>query len=148
MRRPALLAAALAALAAACSSPCRDLGNRLCGCVGAGTLRDTCERMIKNQLDAVNPSRSTEDTCDCLMGSCTSPAADVNFCEWIQTDAGKQACGLAYPPTSPDRTAAPAACYACPQDQTLRVDATSGTRWCCPNAATTVTCTGGTCTCS
>ncbi len=112
MRRPALLAAALAALAAAaCSSPCQDLGNRLCSCMGVGAARDTCKKTIENQLSSVKPSKGVENLCDCLLSSCHEPSPDVTFCEWILTDAGMQACGLAYPAATSDPTTAPAVCY-------------------------------------
>ena len=147
MRPTVLLAAALAALAAAgCSSPCQDLGDRMCSCVPAGTARDNCKQQIKNQLDAVNPGKATEDVCDCLLGTCNAPDG-VYFCEWIVTDPGMQACGLAYP-SGPDRTAAPVACYGCPSGE-ARVCATGGTPCqCCPTAQPTLTCAqDGTCTC-
>jgi hypothetical protein len=145
MRRPLLLAAALAALAgAACSSPCQDLGDRLCSCAGAGSARDTCKRTIQNQLNSVNPSKATENTCECLLSTCREPAADVYFCEWITTDAGRQACGLAYP-AGPDRSAPPAQCYACVAGEAPSCDGT--TCWCCPEGEK-ATCAGGACTCA
>ncbi len=89
MRRAAAL---LLALAAACSTPpCQELGQRLCGCTGAD--KDTCKRTVEKQLESVSASDSV---CDERLATCKAPSGAV-FCEWIHTDAGKVACGLAQP---------------------------------------------------
>lgn len=92
MRRLAL--AALAVLAAACTSPCQELGDRICRCPPTGVTKDTCETQVKNAVGS--PTSSQEDVCSKLLDSCNGPDG-VDFCEWITTEAGKEACGLAYP---------------------------------------------------
>jgi hypothetical protein len=91
MRRPVLvLALALAALG--CSeSPCQELGERLCACTAAG---DTCETQVEGQLDSVD---LTEGRCEEVLAVCNAPAG-ADFCEWLLTSDGKQACGLAPAP--------------------------------------------------
>lgn len=100
MRRALALAALLAALAAtACSSPCQDLGDRLCSCTTVGTARDTCKQQVKDQLDASSPSKSTEDVCTQKLSTCNAPSG-AEFCEWILTSCGKFSCGLTPDPTA------------------------------------------------
>jgi hypothetical protein len=92
MGRP-LLAAALLALLAACSDPCRELGNELCRCAPAGTTRDTCERQVKQELDRVNPDDDQDAFCDGKLATCKAPAG-ADFCQWLDTACGKAQCGL------------------------------------------------------
>lgn len=87
------LAAALLALLAACSTPCRDLGDRLCRCTSAGTTRDTCERQVKQDLDRVKPTGEQDDFCSARLDTCNAPDG-AEFCEWIETTCGKASCGL------------------------------------------------------
>ena len=96
MRRVAL--ASLLALAAACStSPCQELGERLCQCQ-PGTTKDTCKTQVQNQLKDLSPD---ESTCQKHLDQCNAPAG-VDFCEWLLTANGKTACGLApQPPPTP-----------------------------------------------
>ncbi len=151
MRHALALLPLVLLLASACSSPCQDLGNRLCSCVPAGSSRDSCKKQIENQLKSVHPTEATEDLCDCLLGSCREPAGTL-FCEWIQTDDGRLACGLTFPPTA-DRSAPPDSCYACPAGQTRTCSGTLCV--CCPDDGQSpspqLTCTGATidtCACS
>jgi hypothetical protein len=96
--RPAHLAFLAALAAAGCSTPCQDLGDRLCQCTPAGTAQDTCKTQVKNQLSAANPSGSVEDFCSQKLGSCKVPASagGAGFCDWFLTQCGKEACGLAF----------------------------------------------------
>lgn len=87
------LAAALLALLAACSDPCRELGDELCRCVPAGTSRDTCERQVKQELDRLSPSGAQEEYCDAKLDTCEQPDG-ADFCEWLDTACGKARCGL------------------------------------------------------
>jgi hypothetical protein len=92
MGRP-LLAAGLVALLAACSTPCRELGDRLCRCAPAGTTRDTCERQVKQELDRLDPSDAQDDLCEAKLDTCEAPDG-AEFCEWLETSCGKAQCGL------------------------------------------------------
>ena len=94
MRR--LSIAALVLLAAACSDPCKDLGNRICKCIPVGTSVDTCKQEVDNMVKSVDPTKDQDRICSDYLDSC-GPPAGVDFCEWLQTEAGKVACGLAYP---------------------------------------------------
>ena len=88
MRRVAL--ASLLALAAACStSPCQELGERICQCQ-PGTTKDTCKTQVQNQLKNVSPD---EGFCQGRLNVCNAPEG-VDFCEWLLTAPGKTACGL------------------------------------------------------
>lgn len=105
MRRTLPLALALAAglAAAGCStSPCQRLGEKLCQCTGAAS--DTCTTEIENQLKSVDTSSQTIlDQCEKLLARCTQPTG-ADFCEWLRTDAGQVACGLAPEPASATTT--------------------------------------------
>lgn len=92
MRR-LLLALAAASALAACSSPCQDLGNRLCRCAGVGTTRDACERQVKDDVSRLNPSKDVEDVCSARLQTCNAPSG-ADFCEWLLTSCGKASCGL------------------------------------------------------
>jgi hypothetical protein len=92
MGRP-VLAAALLALLAACSDPCRELGDRLCRCAPAGTSRDTCERQVKQELDRLDPGDDRDRLCDGKLATCEEPSG-ADFCEWLDTACGKARCGL------------------------------------------------------
>lgn len=92
MLRLALALLAVAALAA-CSSPCQDLGDRLCRCSGVGTTRDACERQVKDDLKRLNPSKDVEDLCSARLDTCSAPSG-ADFCEWLLTACGKASCGL------------------------------------------------------
>jgi hypothetical protein len=96
--RAVALAAALAALAAAaCGSPCQDLGDRICDCQPQGTSRDSCRSTVKSTLSANNPTGDQQDTCRHLLDTCVAPAGAANICDFVNSEAGKQACGMAYP---------------------------------------------------
>lgn len=99
MRRLALVLAT-AALVVACSSPCEDLGDRLCRCGGVGTTRSACEDAMKDELERLDPSKAVEDLCEQRLDTCHAPR-DAEFCEWLDTACGKASCGL-----SADDTAA------------------------------------------
>ncbi len=89
---------ALAAFAAGCSkSPCQELGEKLCGCTGLSS--DACKTQVEDQLKALDPSKSTEDLCDQFLGTCNAPP-NAQFCEWLLTTDGKEACGLAKTPST------------------------------------------------
>jgi hypothetical protein len=102
MRRS--IAAALLALSAACSSPCQDLATRICECRPTGGDRDVCQRAIEQQIDSGSPrpGESEQDFCERKLATCADPSDDANACARLETEEGKQACGLAFddpPPT-------------------------------------------------
>lgn len=96
MRRlvPALAAAALLSAAGCSESPCQDLGERLCAC--SGQSGDACTTQVEEQLKDLDQPQSTLDRCAALLDSCHEPAG-ARFCEWLGTEDGKRACGLAEP---------------------------------------------------
>ena len=97
MRRTLALALlAAAALAAGCStSPCQELGEKLCSCTGQS--KDTCKTQVEEQLKKLDPSKDQLKVCDELLNSCHEPAG-ASFCEWLRTSDAKVACGVAPPP--------------------------------------------------
>ncbi len=115
MRRPAVIAlAAAAALAAAgCgTSKCQDLGEKLCSCQ-PGMTQDACKSQVQDQLnragvdtagfngmldrvEAGEPIRF-EDRCQAQLDACNTAqqqAGALDFCDFLLTQAGKDACGL------------------------------------------------------
>jgi hypothetical protein len=100
MRRPALafLALALAVAAAGCSSPCQELGDRICNCLPEGTGRTNCQTGVKNRLKAAKPSSAQEDFCNATLDTCPDPGSTSNACDLLNTCQGKVNCGLALPP--------------------------------------------------
>jgi hypothetical protein len=99
--------ALLSALAvAACSSPCQDLGDRLCSCAGSSSASDACKRQVKSELDRHSPGDSF---CSAKLDTCTPPS-DAVFCDWIQTDCGKASCGLSDEPIHATSDGTPGAC--------------------------------------
>ncbi len=117
-RRAVIALAAAAALAAGCgTSACQELGEKLCSCQ-PGTTQDSCKSQVQAQLnelgvdtagfdgmldrvEAGQPARY-EDFCRQRLDDCTAKqeAAGADFCEFLLTQQGKDACGLtpAYPP--------------------------------------------------
>jgi hypothetical protein len=103
-RLPIVLAAAALALAAACSSsPCQELGQKLCVCTGL--TGDACKTQVEDQLKRLDPNQATLDRCQTLLDSCREPLG-VIFCEWINTVDGSAACGLS-PEPQPVTTTTP-----------------------------------------
>ncbi len=96
MRRPLALAlAAAAVLGAGCStSPCQELGEKVCNCSGLSS--DACKTQVEGELKRIDPPQSTLDRCSALLGTCHEPIGAV-FCEWLSTENGKISCGLAEP---------------------------------------------------
>jgi hypothetical protein len=92
------LAACAAVLAAGCStSPCQDLGEKLCACTGLSS--DSCKTQVEEQLKKIDPSQAQLDRCDQLLASCKEPDGAV-FCEWLLTVDAKIACGVAPAPAT------------------------------------------------
>ena len=99
MRRTALaITLALAAALTACSSPCQDLGTRICKCLPEGINRENCERAVERQVEDGNPrpDGDDQDFCEAKLRTCPDPDDDPAVCDRLETEEGKQACGLAY----------------------------------------------------
>jgi hypothetical protein len=95
--RPILAALTLAAFAlSGCGSACQDLGNRICNCQPAGTLRDSCQSSVKAQLNSNSPSGDDQAFCQQKLTTCPDAANDPGACDALKTAAGKQACGIGY----------------------------------------------------
>jgi len=95
-----LLAAALSALAlgaAGCATPCEDLGTRICACQPAGALRTACDNAVKQLVKQAKTDEARQDFCDSKLATCPDPANDSTACDVMNTPAGKERCGLAYP---------------------------------------------------
>ncbi|HTT71322.1 MAG TPA: hypothetical protein VMG32_08880 [Anaeromyxobacteraceae bacterium] len=100
----AVLAGALAGFAlSSCSSPCQDLGSRICGCQPAGSLQDACNTAVKNQIGggSQQPNSADQTRCQALLNSCvapqdpSNPSRQIDFCYFLQSPQGKCACGIA-----------------------------------------------------
>jgi hypothetical protein len=115
MPRPAVIALAAAAVLASAgcgSSACQDLGEKLCACQ-PGMTQDSCKAQVQEQLnqlgvdtagfngmldrvEAGQPIRY-DDYCQQRLDACTDgqdAAKSTDFCEFLLTEAGKNACGL------------------------------------------------------
>lgn len=92
------VAAALATLLPGCSTPCQELGNKLCECRGSGTTRRTCENQVDDELTRLKPDQAAQDACEAALETCHAPKG-VGFCTWLDGTDGKLACGLALPET-------------------------------------------------
>ncbi|HET8538679.1 MAG TPA: hypothetical protein VFL83_02285 [Anaeromyxobacter sp.] len=109
-RAPALVLVAAVALAAGCAtSPCQELGEKLCKCQ-PGMTEDGCKTQVQDQLnqigvgtpgfgpllDHIEAGESAvtfEDYCQERLAACNAPEG-VDFCEWLLTAPGKDACGV------------------------------------------------------
>jgi hypothetical protein len=92
MRTLALTLAAAATLAlAACSNPCRDLGERLCNCTPAGTTKASCKQAVKTEVSNLNPGKDVEAVCSKALDSCYARDG-IEFCDWINGRCGKASC--------------------------------------------------------
>lgn len=88
----------LAIGATGCSTPCEDLGNRVCQCQPEGYVRTNCQTDVKARVRAAAPSGDEAGYCSTVLTTCPDPGGDVAACAWmLNTCAGKVACGLALP---------------------------------------------------
>ena len=95
---------ALALGAVGCTTPCQELGDRICNCLGEGQIRNNCKTNVKARIKASNATTAEQDSCDALLATCPDPNGNVNTCAYINnTCPGRVGCGLALPaPDSPD----------------------------------------------
>lgn len=95
--RPFAASAAVAALALALAgcgdSACQELGERICACQ-PGLGSDACKNLIEDQLGSKDPG---DGYCEARLTTCNAPNGG-NLCEWLLTEEGKIACGLAPEP--------------------------------------------------
>ena len=102
MFRPSSLLPAVAALAlllgaAGCSTPCRELGDRICGCVAEGQTRNACKNDVETRVSENAPTADQQSYCSDLLGTCPDPLEDGEACFYMQTCPGRVACGMALP---------------------------------------------------
>lgn len=90
-----LLIAAVVALAVGCTKPCEELADRICKCTPTGSSVETCKQEVSNVIDSVDPTEGQNARCSDYLDSCVEQGG-ATFCEWITSEAGKVACGLAY----------------------------------------------------
>ncbi|HVP68611.1 MAG TPA: hypothetical protein VMT17_15265 [Anaeromyxobacteraceae bacterium] len=104
--RTALVAgAALAACLAAsgCTTPCQELGDRICNCLPVGSSRNTCQTDVKNRVNTAHPTSDENSYCSALLNTCPDPGTNWDpsspppACALLQTCQGMINCGLAYP---------------------------------------------------
>jgi hypothetical protein len=89
---------ALALGAAGCSTPCQDLGDRICNCEAEGTVRNNCKTNVKARVKAAGVTTSDQDFCQATLATCPDPAGDLDVCAYIlNTCPGRVACGQAFP---------------------------------------------------
>lgn len=96
MRRSAtipLLFSALLALAG-CKSPCRELSERLCDCAES-YQRDDCIQLVAERERNIEPTDAELNACEQKLQTCTINADEPDSCNILETEAGKDACGLA-----------------------------------------------------
>ncbi len=87
-----LLAGSLLAGASGCTHPCLKLAEQICACEPGQIERETCEKQMKSAYDAARP-----DELDAQASVC-SEHLDTCDCHELDTEAGRQACGLARTP--------------------------------------------------
>ena len=89
---------ALALGAVGCSTPCQDLGDRICNCEAEGQIRNNCKSNVKARVKAANATTSEQDYCDAKLATCPDPNGNIDTCAYIiNTCPGRVACGLAIP---------------------------------------------------
>lgn len=88
-----LLSSALLALAG-CKSPCRELSERICDCAEP-FQRESCVRAVAERERLIEPTQEELTACEQELTTCIINPDDRRTCDILQTDEGKQACGLA-----------------------------------------------------
>jgi hypothetical protein len=92
----------LALVTAACGSPCKELAERVCDCQPAGAQRDSCKTAVGSQIGSgtQRPTDADQPFCESKLATCPEPLSTPGQCDLLQTPAGKEACGLAFPPAT------------------------------------------------
>jgi len=74
---------ALALGAVGCSTPCQDLGDRICNCEAEGQIRNNCKSNVKARVKAANATNSEQDYCDAKLATCPDPNGNIDTCAYI-----------------------------------------------------------------
>lgn len=95
VRRPMRLVvlsalASLLLVTSGCKSACRQLTEKQCDCTQSNTEKTACLSRASAQESTFPPSADDEVKCEELLDDCD--------CRLIDTQAGKEACGLAVGP--------------------------------------------------
>ena len=89
---------ALALAATGCSTPCQDLGERICNCEGEGQILNNCKTNVQARVKASSATDSEQDYCEAKLATCPDPNGNIEACAYIlNTCPGRVACGLALP---------------------------------------------------
>ncbi len=88
-----LLSSALLSFAG-CKSPCRELSERLCDCVELFD-REDCLRTVAVEESNLELTAEQQEVCEQRLTTCNIDPNDRSTCALLETDEGKQACGLA-----------------------------------------------------
>ena len=86
---------------AACSSPCRELSERVCECRETRVEREVCRQNASANESRLEPSEDAEALCEQRLDECPDPNAGnrVQLCEELESlPERKVACGLTSPP--------------------------------------------------
>ena len=87
MRSVLLVFAALLLVTSGCKSQCRLLSEKLCDCTSNSNEKTSCLQRAAQQETTFPPTADDEAVCDALAEGCD--------CRLIDTQAGKERCGLA-----------------------------------------------------
>ena len=86
----------VAAGAVACQSPCMQVQQVMCACIGrTQNERTTCEDTASLQEGLVDPDEAAFARCEALLPGCEALLA--TGCEKLDTAEGRVACGIAEP---------------------------------------------------
>ncbi len=81
------LFASLLLVTAGCKSHCRLLSEKLCDCTSNSNDKTSCLSRAASQEGTFAPTAADEDRCQALAATCD--------CRLIDTQAGKERCGIA-----------------------------------------------------
>ena len=68
---------ALALAATGCSTPCQDLGERICNCEGEGQIRNNCKTNVQARVKASSATDSEQDYCEAKLSTCPDPNGNI-----------------------------------------------------------------------
>ena len=102
MRRSSLIALLASSLfvLAGCKTQCRVLSERLCECLPP-VEREDCMALAASEERRLEPTPEQEDVCEGYLSTCLPKVEQLegqareDVCQALETQEGKQACGLA-----------------------------------------------------
>jgi hypothetical protein len=95
MRMWLLGAVVACGVAAGCTDNCMQIQDQICLCQGqTQEEQSTCQSNASTQESNNPPSNAKLTECAQLLPSCTSLINGGSGCDKLQTDVGRQACGL------------------------------------------------------